>query len=58
MKDIADDPNSSAPSSKISASEQNHQASVERAASECKVMQNLCSNGMISDFLKSFSESA
>jgi len=41
-KDITDDFNSTPPSSNISASEQNHQASSEKAASECKVMQNLC----------------
>ena len=50
MKDITDGLNNSLPSSNFSASEQNHQATLERAASECKVMQNLCGNGMISDF--------
>jgi len=35
-KDITDDFNSTPPSSNISASEQNHQASSEKAASECK----------------------
>ena len=56
MKDITDGLNSLPPSANISASEQNHQASSERAASESKVMQNLRDNGMISDFLKSCSE--
>lgn len=41
MKDITDDLNSTPPSSNIAASKQNHQASPEKAVTECKVMEYL-----------------
>ena len=50
MKDITDDLNGTPPSSNMAASKQNHQAGLEKAGSECKVIQNFCDHGMINDF--------